>query len=63
MLIRVIPLLVYISQFSTLLPGDLVLTGTPEGVGPLAVGDELELGLSRVIHCKTEVFATNRAIL
>ena len=63
MLTRVIPLLVYISQFFTLLPGDLVLTGTPEGVGPLAVGDELELCLSGVIHCKTEVFAKNKALL
>ena len=63
MLTRVIPLLVYISQFFTLLPGDLVMTGTPEGVGPLAVGDELELCLSGVIHCKTEVFAKNKALL
>lgn len=55
--------MVYISQFSTLLPGDLVLTGTPEGVGPLAVGDELELCLYGVIHCKTGVFAQNRALL
>ena len=30
----------------TLLPGDIVLTGTPAGVGPLNNGDELELSLS-----------------
>ena len=33
----------YISQFMTLEPGDVVLTGTPEGVGPLAVGDEIRV--------------------
>ena len=63
MLTPVIPLLVYISQFFTLLPGDLVLTGTPQGVRPLAVGDQLELCLSGIIHCKTAVFAKSRAFL
>jgi 2-keto-4-pentenoate hydratase/2-oxohepta-3-ene-1,7-dioic acid hydratase in catechol pathway len=29
----------YISQVMTLLPGDVVLTGTPDGIGPLKVGD------------------------
>jgi 2-keto-4-pentenoate hydratase/2-oxohepta-3-ene-1,7-dioic acid hydratase in catechol pathway len=27
----------------TLLPGDVILTGTPAGVGPLQVGDEVEV--------------------
>jgi 2-keto-4-pentenoate hydratase/2-oxohepta-3-ene-1,7-dioic acid hydratase in catechol pathway len=55
MLNRVLPLLAYISQFFTLLPGDIVLTGTPSGVGPLEVGDKLVLELSDLIRCKTEV--------
>lgn len=55
MLNRVLPLLAYISQFFTLLPGDMVLTGTPSGVGPLEVGDKLVLELSDLIRCKTEV--------
>lgn len=39
-LIRGIPELVtYISSFTTLLPGDVILTGTPAGVGPMADGD------------------------
>ena len=33
----------YMSRFFTLKPGDVVLTGTPEGVGPLLAGDELEV--------------------
>ena len=32
-------LLIYISSIMTLLPGDLILTGTPAGVGPLEDGD------------------------
>src|SRR5258708_13932965 len=44
-------ILAYISQVMTLEPGDLVLTGTPAGVGPIHPGDEVEvevLGVSRV---------------
>lgn len=37
-----IPKLVsFISQVMTLIPGDVVLTGTPEGVGPMQPGDEV----------------------
>jgi 2-keto-4-pentenoate hydratase/2-oxohepta-3-ene-1,7-dioic acid hydratase in catechol pathway len=32
----------FASQSITLLPGDLILTGTPSGVGPIHAGDELE---------------------
>jgi 2-keto-4-pentenoate hydratase/2-oxohepta-3-ene-1,7-dioic acid hydratase in catechol pathway len=32
----------FASQSLTLLPGDVILTGTPSGVGPLKAGDELE---------------------
>src|SRR5438270_11672368 len=33
----------YISQVMTLFPGDLIATGTPSGVGPLAAGDRVEV--------------------
>ena len=36
-------LLAHVSAFMTLEPGDLLLTGTPEGVGPLAAGDVVEV--------------------
>ncbi len=32
----------YVSQFFTLKKGDLIYTGTPAGVGPVAIGDRLE---------------------
>jgi len=53
MITQVVPLITYISQFFTLLPGDLVLTGTPEGVGPLAVGDTLGLELDTLLKIET----------
>ena len=31
----------YLSQFVALAPGDLIFTGTPEGVGPVNRGDRL----------------------
>jgi 2-keto-4-pentenoate hydratase/2-oxohepta-3-ene-1,7-dioic acid hydratase in catechol pathway len=36
-------LLAYISAIMTLEPGDVVATGTPEGVGPLVAGDVVEV--------------------
>lgn len=59
MLTPVLPLLVYISQFFTLLPGDMVLTGTPAGVGPLAVGDQLVLSLSDLIQSQAQICAAS----
>ena len=45
MLTPVIPLIAYMSRFFTLYPGDVVLTGTPEGVGPIVPGDSLVVAL------------------
>lgn len=36
----------YLSQFFRLEPGDLIYTGTPEGVGPVVAGDLLEGGVA-----------------
>ena len=42
-----IPTLVaHVSSVMTLLPGDVILTGTPEGVGPMDVGDEVEISIA-----------------
>ena len=30
----------------TLLPGDVILTGTPAGVGPMEIGDEVEVSIA-----------------
>ena len=36
-------LIAYLSNCMTLLPGDLIMTGTPAGVGPISVGDTVEV--------------------
>jgi 2-keto-4-pentenoate hydratase/2-oxohepta-3-ene-1,7-dioic acid hydratase in catechol pathway len=36
-------LVTYVSAVMTLLPGDVLLTGTPAGVGPLKDGDEVSV--------------------
>ena len=41
-------LIEFISQVMTLDPGDVIATGTPSGVGPLAVGDEIEIRIQNV---------------
>ncbi|MEN3586019.1 MULTISPECIES: fumarylacetoacetate hydrolase family protein [unclassified Streptomyces] len=41
-------LVVNISEAMTLLPGDVILTGTPAGVGPLRVGDEVAVTIEGI---------------
>ncbi|GAA6733857.1 fumarylacetoacetate hydrolase family protein [Thermus oshimai] len=48
MIFTVAEILSYISSFMTLEPLDVVLTGTPEGVGPLSPGDRLEVGVEGI---------------
>jgi 2-keto-4-pentenoate hydratase/2-oxohepta-3-ene-1,7-dioic acid hydratase in catechol pathway len=39
-------LIAYVSSVMTLLPGDVILTGTPAGVGPMEIGDEVEISIA-----------------
>ncbi|RMH64827.1 MAG: 5-oxo-1,2,5-tricarboxylic-3-penten acid decarboxylase, partial [Cyanobacteria bacterium J003] len=38
----------FISYVMTLLPGDVVLTGTPAGIGPLQVGDRVRVEIEGI---------------
>ena len=55
MLVAINALISEISHTFTLLPGDIVLTGTPKGVGPLYAGDKLEVSLDDMLTVTTEV--------
>ncbi|MDX5298186.1 MAG: fumarylacetoacetate hydrolase family protein [Gammaproteobacteria bacterium] len=55
MLTPVIDLLCYMSRYFTLQPGDVVLTGTPKGVGTLNKGQQLHLRLEDVLVVTTHV--------
>lgn len=46
MIHKIVPLIAYMSRFFTLRAGDVILTGTPEGVGQLAGGDSLEVSFN-----------------
>ncbi|WP_369855538.1 fumarylacetoacetate hydrolase family protein [Candidatus Thalassolituus haligoni] len=61
MLFPVADLLVEISQHFTLNPGDLVLTGTPAGVGPLEPGDQLTATLQDWLSISCQVVARQNA--
>ncbi|MDO6513854.1 fumarylacetoacetate hydrolase family protein [Neptuniibacter sp. 2_MG-2023] len=53
MLNRVLPLISHSSEFFTLEPGDVILTGTPAGVGPILPGDQLEVSLADLLSIST----------
>ncbi len=57
MITPIIALLQHIAGVFSLLPGDVVITGTPAGVGVLNPGDQLELAIPGVLQQSTEVLA------
>lgn len=48
MIFNVFTLVSFISAVMTLLPGDVISTGTPSGVGPLEVGDVVEVEIEGI---------------
>lgn len=47
----------YISEFTTLLPGDVILTGTPAGVGPMTPGQHVTVSISGIGELSNVVVA------
>ena len=45
----------YISQVMTLLPGDVVLTGTPEGIGPLQADDAVRVEIEGIGYLENTI--------
>lgn len=53
MVFNVPQLVVYVSSFMTLNPGDVIMTGTPAGVGPIKPGDRVEVeieGIGKLVN-------------
>jgi 2-keto-4-pentenoate hydratase/2-oxohepta-3-ene-1,7-dioic acid hydratase in catechol pathway len=48
MIFDVPALVAHVTSVMTLLPGDVILTGTPEGVGPMDAGDEIEVSVAGI---------------
>jgi 2-keto-4-pentenoate hydratase/2-oxohepta-3-ene-1,7-dioic acid hydratase in catechol pathway len=57
MLLDVAACVSWVSQTITLLPGDVVLTGTPAGVGSLQVGDEVAVTIEGIGTVTTRIVA------
>ncbi len=55
MIFSVEQIIEFISNIMTLEPGDLIMTGTPEGVGEIAKGDVIEASLGDICHLKIDV--------
>jgi 2-keto-4-pentenoate hydratase/2-oxohepta-3-ene-1,7-dioic acid hydratase in catechol pathway len=52
-------LIEYATAFYTLFPGDILMTGTPEGVAPIYPGEQIEGTISRIGSMKVAVRAAN----
>jgi 2,4-didehydro-3-deoxy-L-rhamnonate hydrolase len=57
LIITIPQLIAYASQFYTLFPGDILLTGTPEGVGPVHAGDVMTASIGHIGSTTVEVRA------
>lgn len=53
----------YISQVMTLLPGDVILTGTPEGIGALQAGDRVRIEIEGIGELENTVAVRSSPIL
>jgi 2-keto-4-pentenoate hydratase/2-oxohepta-3-ene-1,7-dioic acid hydratase in catechol pathway len=57
MVFNVRRLISFISQVMTLLPGDVIATGTPAGVGPMRPGDVVEVRVERIGTLRNRIVA------
>lgn len=62
MMFSVEQLIAFISSVMTLTPGDLILTGTPAGIGPLNDGDTVEVSVEGIGSLSNPVAAGNMPI-
>ncbi|HIK43559.1 MAG TPA: fumarylacetoacetate hydrolase family protein [Leptolyngbyaceae cyanobacterium M65_K2018_010] len=62
MLFKPAQIVAYISSVMTLLPGDVILTGTPAGVGPLAIGDQVRVEIEGIGALENTVVARPETI-
>jgi 2,4-diketo-3-deoxy-L-fuconate hydrolase len=58
LIVNVPDLIAFATSFYTLMPGDVLLTGTPEGVGPIKPGDSIRSSISSIGTMTTRVEST-----
>jgi 2-keto-4-pentenoate hydratase/2-oxohepta-3-ene-1,7-dioic acid hydratase in catechol pathway len=57
MVFGVATLISFISRIMTLLPGDVIATGTPSGIGPMQTGDVVEIRVEHIGSLRNQVVA------
>ena len=57
MVFPVAHLISFISRIMTLLPGDVIATGTPSGIGPMGIGDVVEIRVEHIGALRNQVVA------
>ncbi len=55
LIIGIADLIVFASSFYTLMPGDILMTGTPEGVGPIKTGDVIDARIEQLGSMQVKV--------
>ncbi|EFA82281.1 Fumarylacetoacetate hydrolase domain-containing protein [Heterostelium album PN500] len=55
MIVGIPELIEFVSQIMTLEEGDIILTGTPSGVGPIKPGQKVKAGISDIIEMEFDV--------
>jgi 2-keto-4-pentenoate hydratase/2-oxohepta-3-ene-1,7-dioic acid hydratase in catechol pathway len=58
MVFSVAEIISHVSTAMTLLPGDVILTGTPDGVGPLRPGDRVVVSITGLEELEFDVSST-----
>ena len=53
----------FISHIMTLLPGDIITTGTPSGIGPMKPGDTIEIEVEGIGVLRNRVVEDNQKSL
>jgi len=48
MIFKIPEILAFLSKFITFVPGDIVATGTPSGVGPIKPGDIIDASIEKI---------------
>ncbi|RLC92530.1 MAG: hypothetical protein DRI39_08165 [Chloroflexi bacterium] len=54
-------LVAFVSSVMTLLPGDVISTGTPSGIGPMSAGDVVEVKIEKIGILRNSVVAAERS--
>jgi len=59
MIFKIPELIAFVTQVMTLLPGDVILTGTPAGIGPMAAGSTVAVSIEGIGTLTNKVSAKN----